>query len=248
MEYISVIAKEEGFKDRIISKLDKYIVERKNDFFKIKKDSLMIKKLAEIIGELYEKQIILKLIDKKYSEFTRTEKIEIYKKIFNEEHFRIIHLRFLIGNEIESFLKNINVINIDGFIIFRLIEYKRFLSEIIDDTVEKYIVDREYSQFIDLIKIYISMQEPLVDIIHVYKYKNTFKLSDKYGTDITNEYILEPEGNILFARYTEDDELLSILIGISPKQIILHNENEFKNKFFLETLKKIFEAKIFCCN
>ena len=248
MDYISVITKEEELKDKIVNSFDNSIIDTDDNFIKLRNEKTVTYKLAKIIGEMFEKKLILTLIDKNFSDFTRTEKLEIYKIISNEEKDRVIHLRFLIENELNRFFENEKELNIDGFLIFRLNEYKLFLNKIIEDSVEKYIVDKEFYYFIDLIKVYLSTQKPLIDIIHVYKYKNTFRLYDKNGNDITNKYILEFDDNIMFTDLTEDDELLSILIGISPKQIFLHNENEFKNKIFIETLKKIFETKIYCCN
>ena len=135
---------------------------------------------------------------------------------------------------------------LDGFVNFRLTDYLNTIDEIVDYSVNKYVIEKEYKEFINLLKIYIKSNTSQIDLVNLILYNNNeFILVDK------NSNILPIDDNILNSKYVSDitfsnnDYILNTLLTLLPKKIIIHildYENEFIN-----TLKLIFDDRIFMC-
>ena len=65
-----------------------------------------------------------------------------------------------------------NEINISGFLTFRTKELKRDLECIVDKVVEEYMVEKEYNEFIKLLKYFVEIQESKVDEVNILIEKN----------------------------------------------------------------------------
>ena len=55
----------------------------------------------------------------------------------------------------------------EGFIRFRLKDYIEELKYIIDGSVDELLIDREYNEFIKLLRYFVEIQEPKVEEVHV---------------------------------------------------------------------------------
>ena len=56
---------------------------------------------------------------------------------------------------------------LDGFVTFRLREYIKYLDNIIDIAVNKYIIEKEYSEFISLLKMYVNSRISNIKELHL---------------------------------------------------------------------------------
>ena len=64
-------------------------------------------------------------------------------------------------------MKSENFIIIDGFVNFRLTDYIKELGDIADKAVEEYIAEREYNEFIKLLRYFVEIQESKLDTINI---------------------------------------------------------------------------------
>ena len=112
--------------------------------------------------------------------------------------------------------------------------------------VNKYIIEKEYKEFINLLKIYVNSTDTKTDILHLIYVNNESILLDR------DKNIIQIENNINNAKYLSDitfssnDIALNTLLSLLPKKIevhIINGEDEFIN-----TLKLIFENRIHICN
>ena len=96
---------------------------------------------------------------------------------------------------------------------FRIKNYINILNDIVDESVNSFIVEREYLEFISLLKLYINSQKSNSNIVHlIYNSSNSILLDEnnskielddsifnaKYLSDISfskNEYILKLPGH-----------------------------------------------------
>lgn len=214
-------------------------------------DELFLTKLSNIFSfmiiDIYEQNILKKIISYNYFYF---DSIEI-KKIFeialeqlNESPNYLEESReLIIFNSSYQYLKENKHIYIDGFINFRLKNYISFLNRIVDSSVNNFIVEREYLEFISLLKIYINSQTPSKDIVHlVYSTSNSILLD-------SNNNIIDINKNISNTKYLSDisfsnnDYILNTLLSILPSKIIIHLKNSSIDEF-INTLTLIFENKV----
>jgi len=144
-------------------------------------DELFLTKLSNmfsfLIIDLHEQEILKNIISYNYFYFDsyETEKIlGISLEQLSEDLSYIEQGRdLLIFDSSYNYLKENKHIYIDGFINFRLKDYIDFLNKIVDSSVNNFIVEREYLEFISLLKLYINSKQPSIDIIYlVYDNKN----------------------------------------------------------------------------
>ena len=201
------------------------------------------------IFDFYEETILEKILDHEYFYFDSIEKREILNIAKNniENNTNIFtNKETLLFNIIYNFLKNHNTIYLKGFITFRIKKYINLLEEIIEEAVNEYIVEKEYSEFVSLLKLYINSETSKIDFVHlIYSSKHPILL-DK------NKNIIKSDINFLNAKYLSDisfssfDMILNTLLNILPQKIYIHLIDD-KETDFLETLKLIFENRIILC-
>lgn len=213
--------------------------------------------LADYIIEQYEEKLILRIINSNYCYFNTIEKKEILRlalliiknddKNFLSSLYMIRRRNIIIRKLIEYFESSEKVI-LDGFVNFRLKDYMKDLEEIVDKAVDDFLTEREYKEFIRLLRYFVDIQEPKFNVIHVLVgYDGKYILLDENKREITNECIQEfmndiPEGEINY-----DDLLVSSLITMAPKKVVIHSSKSFRNKELLETIKNVFWGKSIIC-
>ena len=147
-----------------------------------------------------------------------------------------------------DYFDNSNNIILDGFVNFRLKEYIKDLKEVVDKAVDDFLMDREYKEFIRLLRYFVDIQEPKIDTVHVIvSYDNRYTLLDEKKKEITNECIQEYVNEIAEGEINYDDLLVSSLITFAPRKIIIHCTGQFRNKELMETIKNVFSGRVVIC-
>lgn len=204
--------------------------------------------IQEVIDEFYEGRIIKQLINYNYFYFDEYEKKKILEKaikIIKEDYIKKQKLKTIIKNEILKYIKENKSINLEGFIYFRIKKYFNYLDNVVDNAVNEYIIEKEYTEFINLLKIYVESKESEYDLLHlIYTNGESILLDEQKNVVSISE-------NIYNAKYLSDisfssnDITLNTLLTLLPKKIELHlidGEDEFIN-----TIKLIFEDRISIC-
>ena len=151
------------------------------------------KELASVITnciiDKYEDSIIYKLLLLNYFYFDEIDMNIIKnncKLLIENKHSNTVSVETNIANRTKylwaSVLRYISYnksIFLDGFITFRTGEYINCLDEILDFAVSQFVVNREYAEFIEMLKIYISSRTPCTEIIHLIYLNGEAILLDK---------------------------------------------------------------------
>lgn len=214
--------------------------------------------LATFIIDKYEEKLIYRIINSNYCYFTQAERKEIRRLtlaiIKNEERnllnsfFQIRRKNIIIKRLLEYF-ESSNTVILDGFVNFRLKDYMKDLEEIVEKAVDDFLMEREYREFIRLLRYFVDIQEPKFNAVHIIAgYDNKYVLLDENKNEITNECLQEfvndiPEGEINY-----DDLLVSSLITMAPRKLVIHGAKSFRNKELLETIKNVFWGKVVICS
>ena len=132
------------------------------------------KEVATILSFLviyeFEEDFLKKIVSKEFFYFSKSEQDIILDNCFNiiidsdtiiKEKFQILFNSFL------NFVKDNKTIFLSGFINFRLQSYWNVLERIVEDAVNSYILEKEYNEFISLLKLYINSSEPIEDVLHI---------------------------------------------------------------------------------
>jgi putative sporulation protein YtxC len=214
--------------------------------------------LADYIVRKYERRLINRIINTNYCYFNVVEKRKIVQSvqgILNSEDqnfisslFKIRRRNIIIKKLIEYF-RTSNKIILEGFVNFRLKEYIRDLEEVVDKAVDDFLMEREYKEFIHLLRYFVEIQEPRFELIHVKPANDgKYMLLDEKKREISGKYLKELLDEVSEGEISYDDLLVSSLITLAPKRIIVHGADNFKNKELLETIKNVFEGRMKTCS
>lgn len=152
----------------------------------------------------------------------------------------------MILQPIAKFLTENKNIILDGFVHFRLSKYMQILDETIDLAVDKFLIEREYNEFISLLKLYISSKDSNSSIVHLIYDKSESILLDEYKN------LIKTDNNIFTAKYLSDisfssnDYALNTLLNLIPEKLYIHLIDSVEDEF-IHTLKLIFENRVFVC-
>ena len=224
--------------------------------FKGKNENLFFEETSKILAtfiiDLFEEKIIQNLIKSEYFYFDTNEQKQIANITFedlynNEESVYSFDRRYnLIYNSCLEYLLSNNSLVLKGFITFRLKNYLETILEQVDKSVNKFIVQKEYTEFISLLRMYVNSEESNCSLIHlIYRNYKPILLDE-------NKNLIKIDDNISNLKYLSDisfstnDFALNTLLNIIPKKIYIHLIDSNKDEF-INTIKLIFENRaIFC--
>ena len=147
--------------------------------------------------------------------------------------------------KIKECLEEKNELNINGFITFRMKELKSDIEKIIDKIVEKYMVEKEYKEFIKLLKYFVDIQESKVEDINIIIHKDGgYNIVDQSNNDLLNQFIEELNDCRLGVDANIEDVIISGLITNAPKKIKIYNKKYCTNKEFIDTIVNIFGERV----
>ena len=206
--------------------------------------------LSFFIIDEFEDVLMKRIINKNYFYFDSLERDKILKNcytILSDEYYKWFDKKFdVLYDSIYHFISNNKVLLLDGFINFRLQKYNSILDEIISESVNTYIIEKEYMEFISLLKLYINSQNSNCNIVHL-----IYKTSESILLDENKDVILNSE-EIFNAKYLSDisfssnDYTLNSLLNLLPKKIYIHLIDN-KIDEFINTLQLIFENRVSIC-
>ncbi|GAA0124678.1 putative sporulation protein YtxC [Clostridium senegalense] len=212
----------------------------------------------ELVDDFCEKNLSKYLVDNFY--FLKCEDIiEIKKEVLNilqkenspinENMIYYMNRKNDIVDKIVLFLEENNDINIDGFIKFRMKQFSCEIQDIIEKIVEKFMVEKEYDEFIKLLKYFIDVQESKIDELHIIiNNDGNYALVDKLGEDVLQSIMDELSVDNLNLNVTIEDLIISGLITTAPQKVIMHCVQNCKSKELIETIKKVFGDRVSFCD
>ena len=202
-----------------------------------------------VIDEL-EESFLKKNIIHNYFYFDSNERKQILNLCYDllaEDFTNLYNKKFnALYNNFLLYISSHKSIVLSGFINFRLQNYLSILDDIVGEAVNSFIIEKEYLEFISLLKLYINSQTSQCNIVHlIYSSSNSILLDE-------NKQIIEDSKDIFEAKYLSDisfssnDYTLNTLLSLLPKKIHIHLIDDYMDEF-IDTLQTIFENKVFIC-
>lgn len=203
--------------------------------------------LSDYIIEHYEEKFIYKIVFKNIEFFTKYQKREIYKivllKLQEDKDFYAVRHRIVFEKLKEYFLEEHTII-INGFAVFRLNEYINVLENYILTQIDEYLIQKDYDEFLELMKYFVNLSEPKCAHIDAYFDGKDYHIYNQNHMEITDMFSKDLLSNYEDVAITADDIFLSLLINIAPTHICIHNIEAIPNKELLNTIQKIFGPRI----
>lgn len=201
---------------------------------------------TKLIIHFYEEKFLKNILRKNYFYFSNDEQseiLEICHSMLNDEESH--HKDDLIFLSVLDYIQNNSCMNLNGFVHFRLKDYKEVLDYLVDLAVNNFIVNREYLRFIDLLQDYISSSKSEIDIAHlIYLGTESVLLDGSNNLIPIDEHIFDAK-YLSDISFSTNDYVLNTLLNLLPKKLYIHileQEDEF-----ISTLEKIFKRRICIC-
>ena len=239
---IKIICDDECYNEKVKKIIDLYV---SNILYKI------------VIDKYKEKEMFDFLIDTyfflKQDEIIEVEE-EIMKVLYCEEDLKNENLVYYMNKmnavirKIQDCLQENTEININGFITFRMKDLREDIEGIIDKVVENYMVEKEYKEFVKLLKYFVDIQESKIEEIDICIGENgNYSIRDGDGNDIFNEFMKELAECRVDTDANIEDVIISGLITNVPKKVVIHGKENCSNKEFLETISNVFGERVSYC-
>ena len=211
--------------------------------------------LTDLILDDLQQAMIQRIIHDEFFYFEKEEMKYICQEVLatvRGEKNRVSRLSSLknswhgrIRERIIEHLDTNSEIIIEGFIRFRLKDFTKELVQGISSIADEILIEREYNEFIKLLRYFVEIQEPKINEVHVIVEddRKYVLLDDSYRV-INNDVLKELAKEISDKEISYDDLLISSLITIAPSKITIHDSEKIKNTELLNTINKVFGGKV----
>jgi putative sporulation protein YtxC len=169
--------------------------------------------------------------------------------IIDENSIFCMNRKNAVIEKIEECILDNREINIKGFITFRMKEIKDELESVIDRVVEKYMVEKEYNEFIKLLKYFVDIQDSKIEEVNIIVQPDgNYIVRDRFGTDIMDKFLSDLSDSKFSGAVSVDDMLISGLITNAPQKVVIHCPENCNNKELIDTIKNVFVEKAVMCS
>lgn len=218
--------------------------------------------MAEIISEAimvyWEKRIIQNRVERQYRKVSADDQAQLIDKASdflsrcNENESLNLLLKFgrknKIAHRVLDHLHTSNSLNIEGLIHFRLQEYLREVNFAVDLAYEDLRNEKQYNEFVKLLKYFVETQPPKVQEVNVFiEEGGLFRLWDENGDTIEQDFVELYLDEIINNETNLDDLLISILMTISPRRIIFHSMGGLPDGEPTRIITQVFNDRIVLC-
>ena len=207
--------------------------------------------LSCLVIDFFEDSIINRQILNNYFYFDTTERTEIYNSclelLSDNDNFTLCDRQNILFNDFYDYISSNKNIVLNGFINFRIKDYINIIDDVIDTAVNNFIIEREYWEFISILRLYINSQLPTMDCLHLIYTKTQCILTDN------DKNIIDTNNDIFNSKFlsdisfSENDFALNSLLNILPQRIYIHLVNRNADEF-INTIQLIFENRVIICN
>jgi len=125
----------------------------------------IIGKVTKLLIE-YTKLESINILKESYFYFDEDEVGNIISDIENEID-NDVKIKLIIKNKFKEILERSTLINLNGFINFRLKFIKLYAAQVVERCIDSYLMKKEYMDFISIIKLISETEEAEYDLVNV---------------------------------------------------------------------------------
>lgn len=211
---------------------------------------------AEYILDILEKEIVRDLIVREYG-FEEPEElaaIESYcwhssdplQDPLQNMEIGTRHRKSRIYEELIQYFDQEHLLNIDGMVRFRLQRYTDELRDIIEYAIDEYTADKQYEEFISLLKYFVYIQEAKIPAAHlIHRGGHEFILLNEQMEPIETKQLDQFVVEMIDKEINYEDMIVSTLITVSPQKVYIHTRNPEMQ--VIKTIQQIFEERASVC-
>ncbi|QIA26804.1 hypothetical protein DYI95_004095 [Thermaerobacter sp. PB12/4term] len=160
-------------------------------------------------------------------------------------------LRYQLSRQVAAYVEGAGLLLVDGFLRFRCRDYVEALELAVDRAVDEYLLDREYRDFVRLLRQFVDLQVPRLDVVHVVvEPSGAFTMTDEQGRAVSL-----PPGEAWVAGPGEGlapdpgDALVSALVTVAARRFVVHlrRRNQGLGGDTRDMLEQVFGNRVEVC-
>lgn len=199
--------------------------------------------LAEHIIQEMEPDYMQRLVRQNYGYFTTEERDQIVMQARGEPAAKAG-----LADRLDDYLAVHSVLNLDGFVTFRLRDYLVDLEDRVDQAVDEFLIDREYREFVRLLRYFVDAQQSRTPLVHVILQEDgQFELLDPDSRPLQSDIIQEFRLETPDAELNLEDLLVSSLITAAPERVVLHGSERARRLDSVQTVRQVFGHRVEEC-
>jgi putative sporulation protein YtxC len=214
--------------------------------------------LSDVILDHLEQEIARRIVRDGYNHFPREEFEALLQSVAEELHSegkgyglvdRSSRRRF-VAQHLKEYLETHDELNLEGFVRFRLKEYTSEIEEAVDRAVDSYMMEKEYGEFIRLLRYFVETQEPRAEEVNVIVSPDgQFWLADAAGQKVKSNRLDELVIEMVDGDIEYQDVLMSNLITMAPSRVVIHQPEGVEIPgTYIETIKSVFGDRVKTCH
>ena len=218
-------------------------------------NNLFLNKICSVLSLLIldelEETFLKKIILQNYFYFDNVERDQILNLCFDimANDFSIIFDKKFksLSNSFYDFLYYNKSLVLNGFINFRIKDYIKIIDYVVDLAVNKFVIDKEYNEFVELLKCYINSKDCNASLVHLIYQNGETILLDEFKNIITVDDTALNSKYLSDISFSSNDYALNTLLTLLPEKIYIHVIDNTQDEF-INTIKLIFDDKVYICN
>lgn len=152
------------------------------------------------------------------------------------------------AEKVADYLKDDVRLNVHGFITFRLQEYVDDLEDAVDRAIDDFLMEREYTEFVRLLRYFVEAQAPRMSQVHVTAGpEGAFRLFDATYRPVDGGNLKEFILDTVDSEVAYEDFLVSALISLAPERIVIHDSCRQGDEESITTVRNVFLDRVTLC-
>ena len=141
------------------------------------------------------------------------------------------------ARRLEELLEQEGTVVLEGFLTFRLLDYRRELETWVARLADDLLLEREHREFVALLRRFLRQRQSSSELHLVAEGEGRFRLVDREGRRLDGL----PEGD-----REQEEVLIAALLSLAPRLLVVHGRERRRPGGF-KTLREIFEDRVSEC-
>ncbi|MGE5578479.1 MAG: sporulation protein YtxC [Bacillota bacterium] len=211
--------------------------------------------LSHVVIDEYERVLVQRLIDENYAYLSSGDREALRRKVTlrlnGKQSGRRIGLaernrrKSRVWAKLAEYLEKENELVLEGFITFRLKDYLEDLFDTVEKTAEDYLTEREYQEFLRLLRYFMARQKDAATEVNVVRRGDSYSVLDHNMEPVSGEvgtFLKNPPGGFALG---VDDLIVSAVVTLAPQRMVWHGPHD--NSPCYDLLKDLLEDRMAHC-
>jgi len=211
--------------------------------------------LSDVIVNGWEASLVRKILNENYRGFDRREQEIILSNVGHDldggglsgARFYRLSRKGKVLQRLLDYLDGSDELVLEGFVRFRLKDYREELEDAVDRAVDEFLLEKEYDEFIRMLRYFVATREPRIGSVHViFADDGVFKVFADDGRKVREE-LLDGSADGPDQNFAPEDLLVGTLVALAPAGVNIHPAGAKDCDRLIATIRDVFGERVTVC-